>query len=372
MKTKTQNNISKKLFIVASIMLCFAFIFSYSPENTAFSQKIFETGYVVYDEDSNFLFERISVEVGDIYIDKSFNKYEIFLLDDTKKEAKARFVEKLERPNITKRGQNAIDTSPSKKIGLYLTHNAESYLIGDGYDSIYGKGGIHDVATNLASALKQKGITTTLNETLHLPHDTLAYARSKVTAQKLLDTKPDAIFDIHRDGVSRRTYAKTTNGKEHSTVRIVVGQENPNQERNLAFATYLLSVAETTYPWLFLDIYFAKGHYNQNLYEKALLFEMGTYTIEKSLVQETVVPLADVIFTTLYSTAVTEDGDLIIGDNQGGKLDTVNEALSKGINSNFQNFVSACAVFIFFTLSTIFLYKWRKNIIKDKKKKQTN
>lgn len=362
-----KHNFLNALFFATLLFAAIFLTFATHKQNT-FAEEVYETNYVVFDEFNNFLFERISVEVGDIYIDKNFNKFEIYLVDSSAKQARAKFVEKVERPKVSKRSQHAIDTSTNKKIGLYMTHNAESYILGDGYDSVYGKGGIHDVSKALLTAFEKRGVSVLLDETLHLPHDSLAYSRSKNTAQALLAKKPDAIFDIHRDGVSRRTYAKVTNGKEHSTVRIVVGQANPYQERNLAFATYLLSVAETKYPWLFLDIYFAKGHYNQNLYEKALLFEMGTYTIEKHLVMETVEPLVDIIFTTLYSTAVTEDGDLVIGDNQGGKLETVNESLSKGVNRfPVESFVSAGAVITLTFIAVYLLIKWRKKVLTDKK-----
>ena len=32
-----------------------------------------------------------------------------------------------------------------KKVGVYHTHNDECYFTPDGVDSVYGKGGIHDV-----------------------------------------------------------------------------------------------------------------------------------------------------------------------------------------------------------------------------------
>ena len=79
------------------------------------------------------------------------------------------------------------------------------------------------------------------------------------------------------------------------------GQINSSKVANLQFAMYLMSVAEEYCPWLFLDIYYAKGHYNQALTNKGLLFEMGTYLGEKELVLETVPQLANVIDKTLFS-----------------------------------------------------------------------
>lgn len=347
------------------ILLVFGFVFSLMPKTITHAQ-IIEQNFVVYDEDENFLLERIGVVVGDEYIDKYFNKYQVYLVDEVKKEAKARFIETLPKPNITKKDKTQIDQwQTNKKIALYLTHNAESYIIGDGTDSFWGKGGIHDIAKKLKAELENKNIEIFLDETLHLPHDSGAYSRSRKTASALLKNKPDAIFDIHRDGVSRNTYAKITNGIEHSRVRIVVGQANANNDKNMQFALYLLSVAEVSYPWLFLDIYNAKGHYNQDLLEKALLFEMGTYTIEKDLVLKTVKPLADVINTTLYGTTVdTEGGELTIGGNTQTQNPTVNEVLSSEptFASIIANFTTAAA---FLTLVSILLFltlKYFKNL----------
>ncbi len=319
-----------------------------------------ETNYTVFTQDDDFLCELTNVEVGDVYISKSFKQYQIYLVDEISKTAKAKFLKQIDKPNITKKGNQSIDTTVNKKIALYLTHNAESYLIGDGTDSIYGKGGVHDIAKQLAFELKQKGVSANLSETLHLPHDTLAYARSKKTAEKLLLGKPDAIFDIHRDGASRRTYAKVKDGKEHSTVRIVVGQANPNQQKNLTFAMWLMAVAETMHPWLFLDIYFAKGHYNQNLYEKSLLFEMGTHTIEKDLVMQTVKPLASVIYTTLYNTTVNSEGNLVVGGSEQNSQ-TVNQFLNSSKNKNsFQHFSAAIAVVLLVGFFAFFVFQWRR------------
>jgi stage II sporulation protein P len=355
------NNLRKIAIIILIPLLTALFIISGYKHTTYAALSTSETNYLVYDEDDKFLFERISVEVGDIYISKNFKQYQVYVVNQTTRTARAKFIKQIQKPNITKKSNQTIDTSPNKKIALYLTHNAESYLIGDGTDSIYGKGGIHDIANKLSNELKKQGVNVELSENLHLPHNSLAYSRSKVTAEKLLNNKPDAIFDIHRDGVSRQTYAKVVNGQEKSMVRIVVGQANPNKNKNLAFAMWLLSVAETTHPWLFLDIYFAKGHYNQNLLEKSLLFEMGTYTIEKDLVIESVEPLANVIYSTLYATTINNEGDLVIGGEAGTDSQTINQILNQDSeNDNVKNFSSAAAVILFVGLLSFFIFRWRK------------
>mgnify|MGYP003301665834 CR=1 FL=1 len=54
--------------------------------------------------------------------------------------------------------------------------------------------------------LTKKGLSVVHDETLHIPHNSSAYSRSRTTANKLLQNGANAIFDIHRDGASRSFY----------------------------------------------------------------------------------------------------------------------------------------------------------------------
>lgn len=322
----------KKLCLIFTLLLIF-----FAPFSTlhCFAEESTGCIYQVYDENDVPLTQREDVEVGDKFIDKNFNEYEVYLVDSTKLYAKAKYTQTYPRPNVTKKNILTPISSTPKNIALYMTHNDESYLIGDGTESVYGAGGIHDIAKTIKKSLNSYGINVTLDETLHIPHNSSAYSRSNTTAKKLLENKPDAIFDIHRDGASRQYYLTTVDGKEHSKVRIVLGQSNPNSKANLEFALYLLSVAEVECPWLFHDIYWGKGHYNQALSNKALLFEMGTHTIEKSYVEESAKELAKVINATLYKTSVdTDNNELIIGGNTSNpETPSVNDKLNEPVQN---------------------------------------
>jgi len=312
-----------KKFIVIFILLFLITPFSYPP---TYAEEI-GIIYQIYDENDILLTEREDVEVGDKFIDRNFNEYEVYMVDETNQSAKAKYTKTYPKPNITKKSNLEQISAKPKKIALYMTHNDESYILGDGTESVYGKGGIHDIAKILKSELGKYNITATLDETLHIPHNSSAYSRSNVTAQNLLKDSPDAIFDIHRDGASRQYYLTKVDGKEHSKIRIVLGQSNSNSQKNLEFALYLMSVAEVECPWLFHDIYWGKGHYNQALSNKALLFEMGTHTIEKSYVEESAKELAKVINATLYKTTVdNNDNSLTIGGEQNSET-TINNKL---------------------------------------------
>ena len=269
--------------------------------------------YSIYTTDGSFLFEKDGVLVGDEYLTKDFKKYVVESIDENNQTGIAKFIGIINKPKVDYSTKPNFVSSEGNSIALYCTHNDESYVTGDGTESVYGAGGIHDIANSLKNNLITLGIKTTFDETLHIPHDYNAYSRSSATAKRLLTKEPDAIFDIHRDGTSRSYYISKDGGKEKCMVRIVVGKANGDMAENEEFALYLMSVANELYPWLIKDIYYATGHYNQALSNKSLLFEMGSHLVEKSLVLESVAPLADVINKTLFNTTVNdESGELTI------------------------------------------------------------
>ena len=290
-----------------------------------------EVVYYIYNENGELIAEKQNVLVGDSVLTKDFIKYKIIQLDEEKHIAFAEFESKVKKPSVNFSFSPGQISQEKPTICLYMTHNDESYIKGDGYDSVYGAGGIHDIANSLKVNLEYHGISAYIDETLHIPHDIYAYSRSSNTAKAMLKTySPDAIFDIHRDGASRSTYVKTINGKERCKIRIVVGKASANFEVAEQFALYLMSVADEVCDWLFLDIYYASGHYNQGLYSKALLFEMGSHLVEKGLVLESVPELAKVINTALFNTTVNKNsGELTINGNETEETPVLNDVLEE-------------------------------------------
>ena len=198
--------------------------------------------------------------------------------------------------------QAASDSTDGKKlIAMYVTHSDESYVPSDGAQSIEGQGGIYDVARQFRDALQARGIDVILDESTHLPHDSGAYRRSRRTAERLLQNRPDAIIDIHRDGIPNADeYVATIDGENASQVRLLVGRSNQNSEVNRAFAKEIKAVADKKYPGLVKDIFIGKGNYNQDLSPNAILLEFGTHTISKERVLNSTDVMADVVSTTLY------------------------------------------------------------------------
>lgn len=306
--------------------------------------------YTVYTDKSKtkVLFTKgDDVNSGDMYLSGDNKLYEVSEVDEKNKTAIAKYLrdEKLPTYNVkakqtSKNNESVAKAAVTKKVGVYHTHNDESYYTPDGVDSVYGKGGIHDVGKALVKNLNKLGVETIYREDLHLPHNSGAYTRSQVTASAILNSGVDAIFDIHRDSTARKYYLTTVHGKQMSSVRMVVGASSANYEENKKFAYSIKAYADAAYPGFIKDIYIGKGNYNQQLSSRAMLFEMGCENIEKDLAIRSTENLAKIIDVVLYgsnnaSNMSLEDVDL---SSENGKNEVIQGlAVSNGngdVNSN--------------------------------------
>lgn len=194
-----------------------------------------------------------------------------------------------------------VSATGEKLMALYCTHSDESYEPTDGTYSDEERGSIYQVAHALADGLEDKGAAAEVSDALHYPHDAGAYRRSRQTAVQLLKSGPDALLDIHRDGIpDPDEYAVSIGGKNCSKVRLLVGRGNQNMEVNKAFALKIKAVADKVYPGLIKDIYMGKGTYNQDLAPHSILLECGTYTLTKDRVLLSMPMMADVLYRTMY------------------------------------------------------------------------
>ncbi len=192
------------------------------------------------------------------------------------------------------------EEAPKWLIGIYHTHNAESYVPTDGTDSIYGQGGIHSVGASFTSALEEKGVQVIHDQTLHLPHDRGAYRRSRPTALRLLNEGPDAIFDVHRDATPRHVYAKEVDGQWVTQVQLVVGRQNPNMRVNRQFALDLKNTGDQVQPGLIKGVFMARGQYNQDLSPLNLLLEVGAHTNSREAAERGIALFSEVVATYFY------------------------------------------------------------------------
>lgn len=327
------------------IVLCFFFTvicLSVSPiSKYCFAGTEQKKYFTVYDENEKFLFMKgDDVNEGDNYLSADNKLYEIYSVDNDSKTAKAKFISNEKLPEYKVKAKQSskklADAKVNKKVGVYHTHNDESYFTPDGIDSVYGKGGIHDVGKKFVENLNKLGIETVYREDLHLPHNSGAYTRSQVTATALLNSGSQAIFDLHRDSTKRDYYLTKVNGKQMSSVRMVIGRASANFEENKKFAYSIKSYADSVYPGLIKDIYIGKGNYNQQLSNRAMLFEMGCENIEKDLVMKSTEYLAKTVDVVLYGSSEASESSIADVDltDESGSASVIEGVGVSGVTNN--------------------------------------
>ncbi len=191
--------------------------------------------------------------------------------------------------------QAPLGTPP--RIAIYCTHSDESYLPSQGEQSQPGTGAIYRVGYSLASSLVEDGITVDQSFAVHDPHDINAYQRSRRTLLDLLRKAPVAAFDVHRDSAPASPYFTYITGVEASKIMIVVGRQNPNMGANMAFAEQVKRRTDELYPGLIRGIFIGRGSYNQDLFPRALLVEIGTSELPEQMAKSAAQCLGDAIAT---------------------------------------------------------------------------
>lgn len=197
----------------------------------------------------------------------------------------------------------AADTSPvmapasavsaGPRIRTYHSHSDESYTPSDGKSNIPEHGGIYQVGAALRDALAKIGYDAAQDTTAHDPHDEGAYARSRRTANRLIQEGATVLFDVHRDTAPAEAYRRIIGSQPVTQAMIVVGRDNPTMQANLGFAKAVKDAADRVHPHLIRGIFLGEGGYNQDLTPRALLFEVGSYTNRREEAEAGVRLLAD-------------------------------------------------------------------------------
>lgn len=283
--------------------------------------------------------------VGDEYISGDNRIYEVVSVEGTHAIAEDRGSAALPELNWMDANEALPVAAMNKVIALYCTHSDESYEPSDGYYTTNQRGTIYQIATELADAMRNKGIEASVADQLHHPHDAGAYRRSRQTAVALIKQHgPDCLIDIHRDGIpDPNAYAVEIGGEKASKIRLLVGRGNQNAALNKEFALTIKAIADRVYPGLIKDIYLGKGTFNQDLLPKSILLECGTYTLEKERVIRSMPMMADVLNRALFGGVVGSAGRIITDSGMNTRQDapkvsdTTNEAVNE-TNSTGQGF----------------------------------
>lgn len=195
-------------------------------------------------------------------------------------------------PGVPKPGDNAAAIPPPAAapgakgvlVGIYNTHNSESYAGDGGPERQQGENGdVVTVGETLRKALEQNGIGAVHSLKIHDAVDFMkAYGESVKTATQLIKDYPSlkVLIDVHRDGLPPGVLKSTVKvkGQEVSKVLIVIGKKNPHWQKNEAFAKELMALGDKKYPGLFSEniSYAADARYNQHLSDGGILLEFGS------------------------------------------------------------------------------------------------
>ena len=287
---------SKKIIIISIIILCNLILIT--------KLQAEEINYfTVVDQQDKIIFQTaMEITKGDYYINEANKKYKVIKVEEKKGVAKLiGKIDLLADDKLLTSSQGLLAQRGKKLVGVYNTHSDESYKPTSGSHSEPGQGDVYKIAASFASALENKGIKVIHNKNKHDPHDGGAYERSRRTAVKLVKKRPDALFDIHRDGVANpQEYVTEINGKRIAKIRLVVGRQNPQVNVNSKFAKQVKAVTDKKYPGLIKGIFFAKGKYNQDLSPRSLLIEAGTHVISEDMALTSINLLANTINDLLY------------------------------------------------------------------------
>lgn len=265
--------------------------------------------YTMKDPQGNVLMRTgRHIHAGDTWIGMDNRRWEVYEVDGDEALARQRDLQTGQSVlDLIQRALGALFPRPqpvqqednvNKKIGIYNTHGAESYVPDDGADSIPQGGGIINVAQSLAKSLEGNGVEAVQSDETHVPHDASAYKRSRSTVEEIMGEGVDAVVDVHRDALPAEDY------EEDGMVQIqlVVGRQNQNQAANQAFAEEIKAVADEKYPGLIKGIFAAKGNYNQDMSPSSILIEVGTHESDKGEAEESAAKFADVLTALLYGS----------------------------------------------------------------------
>lgn len=162
------------------------------------------------------------------------------------------------------------------------THATESYLPASegNYHTKKKENTVRDVGAVLAQALKDEGIASVHDQTLHdNPSYSQSYSRSYETIQSLLKKYPTVkcVIDLHRDAISSDSKASTVSvgGKQCARYSYVVSNAVPTYDSNLKFIRQLNRRASRDFNGFEGKILERGYRYNQDLSAHYMLLEIG-------------------------------------------------------------------------------------------------
>jgi len=215
------------------------------------------------------------------------------------------------------------DDPDTMRVLIYHSHPTEAFLpylegvteMNEAYSND-SEATVSAVGAHLAESLRGLGIGA-LHSDVYYPWDT-AYQESRKTVKAAMQEHEDLQFfiDIHRDSAPREVTVLEHEGQTYAKLLFVIGQKNPNYEKNQAFAKEIHDRIEEKVLGLSRGIFMKKagsnGEFNQSLSPNSVVVEIGGVenTMEEN--KRTAELLAEVLAEMYWeqSEAVRANADL--------------------------------------------------------------
>ncbi len=194
---------------------------------------------------------------------------------------------------LTSKSNYVIDPSPDENksepiVYLYNTHQTEEYSLNSTFDYSV-KPNVMISSYILREKLNNLGINTIV-ETNNMKEFlvkngykyNMSYHASEYFARLKEREYPSIryLFDIHRDSLGRNSTVLEINDKKYAKVLFVVGLEHTTKDNNVGFAEKLDMETNNLLRGLSRGVSYKTGEpihgvYNQNLFGKSVLIEVG-------------------------------------------------------------------------------------------------
>lgn len=182
-----------------------------------------------------------------------------------------------------------------KRVLIYHTHTHEAYaqveedpyVALETWRTLDGEHSVVRLGSALAEVMQDRGYEVVHDQTDHEQQDiNSAYLRSLETLEGYAEAggqEFDLIIDLHRDAyVEGLSLCYERDGAEYAQLMLLVGRgdryadgDKPDYEGNLAFARRLTSAINAREPGLCRNVTVKQGRYNQHMFRRAILVEVG-------------------------------------------------------------------------------------------------
>ncbi|MCM3784509.1 stage II sporulation protein P [Neobacillus mesonae] len=222
-----------------------------------------------------------------------------------------------EQPSTEVPGEVVESPDPEKELKktvlIYHSHPHEAYnpLLGtDSTNPSSGKASanVFRVGSFLSKQLQKQGVGVVHEQEDYVSTQedynwnySYKYSRETVKAAMTENENLTYLIDIHRDSQRKSKTTATIDGITYAKVYFIIGHDNPNWEKNEAYAAKLHKKMEKLYPGVSRGVWGKdggggnNGEYNQSLSENSILVEIGGIDNTEEELKRTSEALADII-----------------------------------------------------------------------------